>query len=695
MAQDRHGSTRVRGGELRHLRKRAFKSAEAFAAACGSVSVPTVYRAERGGPILISYLERMAAELGVEVDSLVSPDLEPHAKRDLTGEWLGLIVASDRLGRPYVVREDVRLVQDGSDISGSSAGRSAEYIGRDVLVSASFKDNVLSGLARSEEWPFPFECAAFIVAGTGELNWLDGFTTWFDVEINQPQMSRYFLIRKGTSDFDTLLLRADRIVANEGRQSRLRRLLDAGHEFADALPLVAQSEMLMVTPKSSPPKQNAWPGKTGGAQPILAMDRLIVLDEETTHRFLADGLVDDIATALVHSGAVGVIPTRALPSPGNTSLHIVSAQGATHFLGGSMQKKGDHIRVNIQLVEVESGRIIWAKRYEHKGSTEFSIYDDIADDVVSAFSQTSGKMMSGPVDAIDPRAYELFVKGRSLYLRGMYVHSLRAAEALLCRAIAIEPKFARAYAQLSICQSYLTLSTSQIADSSPAPDGYEDALRALELDPDLTLAHAALGLSYYATGQYDLAGAALAIANEKDPSLFEAEFFLARNCRLQGDRIGAARHFGTAARLRSDDFRSNGLLAEELLALGRHDEATHAFNKTLALVEAELESHPDNAGALAFGAAVLAHLRRVKPAVDWAEWAIAIAPNDCLVRYNVARVHVLQGDIQTSLGILESTFKATKNVQRRLALWLSHDRDFDLLSKMDRFEALLSHSQSA
>ena len=99
---------------------------------------------------------------------------------------------------------------------------------------------------------------------------------------------------------------------------------------------------------------------------------------------------------------------------------------------------------------------------------------------------------------------------------------------------------------------------------------------------------------------------------------------------MQGDRKGAARRFRIAAALRPDDFRSSGLLGEELRAIGSVDEARRAWAVAIERIEAKLEWHPDNAGALAFGAPILVELQRLDQARDWCAWALAIEPDDCL-----------------------------------------------------------------
>lgn len=697
-------STHVRGPELRRLRKAAFSSADAFAEACGSVSTPTVYRAERGGPVLRSYLARMAGELGVGIERLIADQADPDARTavSLTGDWRGLMLATDRFGRPYVIEEETRLDQTGDRVEGRASQRDGDEAVDDIFRNCRFGGNVLTGQVQSSVWPFPLESGAFVLHGGREVAWLDGYICWYDLDSERPQFSKYVLIRRGSPSFDTDMANALRLLADEARLLRARRFLESGYDFETAVAMLSNAERAeaqggggergAASSTSGPRIEAAAPE---GA-PLVALFPLSVLDHDPTQGFIADGLIDDIATDLARAEGVGVLPRSALPGgDAGGALAAARALGASHAISGSLRRTDARLRLNAQLVETATGRIVWAERYDHAAAEIAEIHEDVADDVANALSGASpaAPALSRP-EARDPRAYELFLKGRSFYLRGMYTHSLRAAEAMLDRALAIDPRLARGWAQISICRTYLAQSLAQ-GSGGAAPDGEADARKALDLDPDLALAHAALGLARYAAGDHAAAERSLRDAVARDASLFEAQFFLARNLRLQGDRAGAAERFALAAKLRPTDFRASGLLAEELQALGRQDEAASRFRATIALVEAELEAHPDNAGALAFGAAVLADLGETERAEVWVGWALAIAPDDCLVHYNVARMHAIGGAPARARDHLRQAFDVPPVVRRRLAMWMRHDEDFAELAADPTFMDLLAADGAA
>jgi TolB-like protein/tetratricopeptide (TPR) repeat protein len=711
MAVDEKDSIRVRGDDLRVLRKRRFKSADAFSAACESVSVPTIYRAERGGPVLRSYLSRMADELGISVDKLIAADGDVDRilpGNVMTGAWFGLHLATDRFGQNYVIEEDTHLVQKGTRVEGYSDYETSDGKMRDHFVDCTFKDNVFCGQMRPEDWPFPLDSAVFVVSGTRNIDWLLGYISWFDLDSEQTEFSKYVMIRQGSENFETEVANARRLLESEDKLLRARRFLETGYDFEKVVALMVATEaapparalgdtaQAASAPARSVPGDDLPSTASTAAGIVVAMSPLTVLDADPTEGYFADGLIDDIATDLASAPGLDVLPRMTFPDGETVTPAAAGRAGATHLLSGTLRRSEKRLRVNAQLVETAQGRIVWAERYDQPSDAVFATQDAISRDVVATLCRelASGAPLSGESAKPDPRAYEVFLKGRSLYLRGMNIRTLRAALALMTRAVEIDPGYARAHAQISICQTYLLLSITLDKGEAPTIDGLEASQRALAIDPDLALAHAALGLARYGRGEYGDAEIALRDAVRRDPKLFEAQFFLARNLRLQGDRAGAAERFEIATRLRPDDFRARGLLGEELQALGRSDAAMEHFRAALTLIEAELGAHPDNAGALAFGAAVLADLDRADRANVWAEWALTIAPEDCLVHYNTARMHALLGNTGEAAAHLSRAFDTSPTAQRRLALWMRHDEDLEPLANNRQFQSLLKFGET-
>ena len=417
---------------------------------------------------------------------------------------------------------------------------------------------------------------------------------------------------------------------------------------------------------------------TKSQKPKIAVLRFSVGSHESSQQFFAEGLADDITTDLSLIKSVGVLPASSFAGLQGDLSRTLLARGVTHTLHGSVRDSDNRLRINMRLMDVQDNRIIWAQRYDCELEDIFDTQDAITAQIVRHLQiKLSADAAQGADHGTrNPHAYKMFHKGRSLYMRGINNHTLLAAKALLDRSIELDPGFARAYAQLAICESCLAMSIVNKTGEDYSLMVLEHARAALEMNADLALGHAAVGVGLYATGQYRAAEQALLNAIDLDKNLFEAQFFQARNLRQQGDHEGAVEKFRIAASLRPEDFRSSGLLGDALKACGHIEEANDAFEVAIERVETELEHHPDNAGALAFGAPMLAEMNRTEQAREWSAWALAIEPNDCLLRYNIARLFCILGNYDIARVHLEVAYDAPLLLQKRLALWMRYDQDF-------------------
>jgi adenylate cyclase len=405
--------------------------------------------------------------------------------------------------------------------------------------------------------------------------------------------------------------------------------------------------------------------------------------------YFADGLTDDIITDLSQLSALRVVARRnAFAFKGHADIQEAArALGVRYVLEGCVRKAGNRLRITVRLVDGETGDGLWTTRYDRGRDDVFALQDEISKCIVDTLRV---KLLPAERETLGSRAtrsaaaYDYYLMGRSFYLRGIDIRSLGIARGMFAKAAEIDPDYARAYAGIAICDSYLSMRDSEASYESTMAN----SARALELDANLAEAYAARGLALYGVGRFAEARADFERAIARDPELFEAHFFDGRCRRIQGQRQEAAALFARAAELRPNDFRSLGLLAEEYKALGRADDAAAAARRCLERLVAELRDHPDNGDAWAFGAAVLAGLDEPARAEDWAARAAIIAGHDYLVNYNLARAFALLGQPDPALERLERAFGALPLFRRRLAAWLPLDEDLAGLRNEPRFRAL-------
>ena len=426
------------------------------------------------------------------------------------------------------------------------------------------------------------------------------------------------------------------------------------------------------------------------ATPSIAVLPFANIGDSAEQEYFADGLTEDIITDLSRVSALFVASRHSVFTFKGKAVQVQQAArelNVSHVLEGSVRKAAGRVRITAQLIDGATGGHLWANRYDRQLDDIFALQDEITESIVDVLKV---KLLPEELTGITSHAttnvdaYQYYLMGRSFYLRGIDQHSLRIAREMFAKAVEIDPRYARAYAAIAICESYLSMGDPNATYESCRAN----SLRALSLDPNLAEARAVMGLVLYADGRYAEATLEFERALRLDADLFEANFFYARNCRLQGQHRQAAALFERAAALRSNDFRSLGLLAESYKALGRQQDLMIAARQCLERVEAEIEAHPDNADALAFGSAILAELGQRARAEDWAARAIMIAPNDYLGHYNIARTHAILGELESALDWLERAFSSSTEWQRRLALWMKGDEDIASLRCHPRFRVL-------
>ena len=341
------------------------------------------------------------------------------------------------------------------------------------------------------------------------------------------------------------------------------------------------------------------PGEAS-SKPSIAVLPFTNIGGDPEQDYFADGLAEDIITDLSRISALFVAARHTVFTLKGRAVQVQQAArelNVSHVLEGSVRKAGGRVRISAQLIDGATGGHLWANHYDRGLNDIFALQDEITGSIVETLKV---KLLPEELQGIASHsttnvdAYQYYLMGRSFYLQGIDKHSLRIAREMFAKAIEIDPRYAGAYAAIAICELYLSMGDPNATYES----SLANSLRALEIDPLLAEAYAVKGLALYADGRYVEATPEFERGLRLGPNLFETHFFYARNCRLQGLHEQAAALFKRAATLRSNDFRSLGLLAEAYKALGRRDDLMVAARQCLGRVEAEVEAHPDNAGAL-------------------------------------------------------------------------------------------------
>jgi TolB-like protein/Tfp pilus assembly protein PilF len=224
------------------------------------------------------------------------------------------------------------------------------------------------------------------------------------------------------------------------------------------------------------------------------------LSDDKSNAYFADGVQDEILTRLAKVADLKVISrtsTQHFNSAPDNLPQIAKQLGVAHILEGSVQKAGDQVRVNVQLINAMTDAHLWADTYDRKLIDIFSVESEIAKtiaDTLQAKLSGSEKTAMSKKPTADPEAYELYLKGRFFWNKRTAANLQRSA-GFYDQAIAKDPNYALAYAGLA--EAYVLFPDYGVASPEECvPRVKVAATKALSLDPALAEPHAALGVAY-------------------------------------------------------------------------------------------------------------------------------------------------------------------------------------------------------
>jgi adenylate cyclase len=424
-------------------------------------------------------------------------------------------------------------------------------------------------------------------------------------------------------------------------------------------------------------------------KPSIAVLPFINMSGDPEQEYFSDGITEDIITDLSKvSGLFVVARNTVFTYKGKTVEvpEVAKRLGVNFILEGSVRKAGSRVRVTGQLINGKDGGHVWADRYDRDLTDIFAIQDEITHAIVDQLKvkllpQEKKNIAQTPTDNVE--AYTYYLRGRQ-FMQRHSKSNYQLARRMFAKAVELDRLYARAYAGIADCDSFLFLHYHLEAsvDSIIAASA-----KALELDDRLAEAHASRGLALSLAQRYDEATEEFEKAIALDPNSFEAHYFYGRACVMQGKFERAAALFERAAENNPDDFQSVCLLIPTYRSLGRQRDSEHAARRGVERAERDLTAHPENARAAYLGAAALADLGEADRAREWASRALATDPDDVLTQYNVACVYSLLGDSDQALDLLERLLPSAGHELRRG--WIKHDSDLDPLRSHPRFQKIL------
>jgi TolB-like protein/Tfp pilus assembly protein PilF len=324
------------------------------------------------------------------------------------------------------------------------------------------------------------------------------------------------------------------------------------------------------------------------------------LSEDKANAYFADGTQNEILTKLAGIGDLKVISRtssakyKSKPENLKTVAHEL---GVATVLEGSVQKAGDKVRVNVQLLDARSDTHLWAKSYDRDLKDIFAVQSDVSQEIAEALrtklSPSQAKALAA-APTRDTEAYDVFLRGEYEERQAESAEDKELfdrAETFYRQALARDPNFALAYARLAYNRLFRHWFGNRL-NSAQLEEVKSNIDRALTIDPNSPEAYLALGMFYY-WGQRDFDSALRELdrAVELQPSNSDSLTFLGAIYRRRGEWRRSLAEFKRALELDPRDSSIPTEIGNSYLCLRRWSDAERAFTRALAL-----DPHNINAG---------------------------------------------------------------------------------------------------
>jgi TolB-like protein/Tfp pilus assembly protein PilF len=365
---------------------------------------------------------------------------------------------------------------------------------------------------------------------------------------------------------------------------------------------------------------------------VLPFDNL---SRDPENAYFAEGIQDELLTRLAKINELKVIgrsSTQRFKSGADDLSGVAKQLGVAHVLEGSVQKAGDRVRINVQLINAATSAHLWADTYDRNITDVFAVESEVAKTIAE---KLAAKLTGAEEHAIAARptqnaqAHELYLKGRHFWNKRTGADLKRAVEYFM-QATAADPNYALAYAGLA--DTYVLM--PNLGAGMPAdcyPKAKSAALRALQIDDNLGEAHTSL--------------ACVLVYHDLDFAQADTEYQRA---------LGLSPNYATAHQWYADTV---------LTPTGRFEEAFAEFKRALELDPLSLVVYTDFAN-------ICRCAGRMQKGADLLHRALEIDLNFYYAPRNLGFILVGQGDYQHAIEEYQKA-RAVSEEPRILAL-LAH-----------------------
>jgi TolB-like protein len=349
--------------------------------------------------------------------------------------------------------------------------------------------------------------------------------------------------------------------------------------------------------------------------------------------YFADGITESLTVDLSRiSGTFVIARNTAFSLRGKTiDLRQVGRDlNVRYALEGSVQRGANRLRVNVQLIDCDTGTHLWADRFDQGSAELFDMQDQI---VARLANQLGARLVEAEARRAerspDPDSTDLYFRAKALINRGSTAEYLKPAEVFLKRALQLDPNNVDALAAKGWVD--MDFGAGFMADDRAARLASAEAvaIKALSLAPNHAFAHLVLGSFYSAVNRGDEAIAEFEHALMLDRNLVYAQSLIGMAKTALGRAEEAESHYREALRLSPCDVATHHWMSSagtSKLHLAKDEEAVTWFRRAI-------EANRNFAFTHLSLAAALAHLRRVDEARVAAQAGFALEPSFTISRF--------------------------------------------------------------
>lgn len=278
------------------------------------------------------------------------------------------------------------------------------------------------------------------------------------------------------------------------------------------------------------------------------------LSDDPDQEYFSDGITADLITDLSKIASLAVIARNSVFQYKNRDVDVHELRdelGVTYVVEGSVRKAGDTVRITASLIDAGTGRNLWAERFDGKLQNIFALQDEVTRKVVSALAirvteQERATLVHEYTQSIE--AYDEFLQGWQSFWVLSNESNLNARQHFL-NAIALDDRFARAYANLALTYAYDYINAWHDDPDYSIEQARRYAKRGLELDPGLPQVHWVMSLVHMFGKDYQAALEEAQQSLRDDPNLADGYGLMADILNFAGQPRQAMEVMHKAMRL--------------------------------------------------------------------------------------------------------------------------------------------------